>query len=206
MPHLTLSLRRATLADRFFGRGLAIDAMLVATGAALTSIMAQITIPAGLIPITAQSLSVLFVGMCLGSLRGALALVLYTAAGALGLPIFSDGASGPDHLLGPTGGYLLGYIAAAVVVGWIAERGLDQTFPRAFASAALGTLTIYLFGLPWLAAANDYGIETILAVGVYPFLAGSMIKIGMVALAVTAFWSALQRAERYEATLERGEP
>src|SRR5687768_16101544 len=113
MSHLSLSVGRATLADRLLGRGLGIDVVLILTGIAFTSIAAQVTFPSSPIPVTGQTVAVLLVGMSLGALRGAITMVVYAAGGAAGLPIFANSSSGVDSIVGVTGGYILGFIGAA---------------------------------------------------------------------------------------------
>ena len=202
MSRFTLAFGRATLADRVFGRGLGIDLVLIAAGAALTAIGAQVTIPVGPIPITGQTLSVLFVGMFLGSLRGALAMVLYAGAGLAGLPIFSDGGSGAERLFGPSGGYIFGYIFAAAMVGWIAQRGLDRTFLRAIASTLLGTLLIYLVALPWIGVWNGLSVQETLVIGFFPFVLGALAKSVLVSAANTACWASVARTDRHESRID----
>ena len=202
MSRFTLAFGRATLADRFFGRGLGIDLVLIAAGAALTAICAQVTIPVGPIPITGQTIAVLFVGMFLGSLRGALSMVVYALAGLAGMPIFSDGGSGAERLFGPSGGYIFGYIAAAALVGWIAQRGLDRTFLRSAASTLGGTALVYLVALPWIAVWNGLSLQETLAIGFFPFLLGAVVKSALVSAANTACWTSVARTDRHESRID----
>ncbi len=115
MSTLTIAVGRPTIADRLFSRTLALDLVLVAAGAALTSIAAQIAIPLWPVPVTMQTLAVLLVGVSLGAVRGALSMVLYAVLGVVGLPVFSDASSGFSVIAGPTGGYIVGFIFAAGV-------------------------------------------------------------------------------------------
>ncbi|MCS7251828.1 MAG: biotin transporter BioY, partial [Thermoflexus sp.] len=134
-------------------RQLLTDAMLILGGSLFTALMAQISIPLPFtpVPITGQTLAVLLVGAALGSRRGALSIATYVLEGALGLPVFAGGTAGISRLQGPTGGYLIGFVAAALITGWLAERGWDRR-PLSTALAMLaGNAVIYLFGLPWLA-------------------------------------------------------
>ena len=195
MSHLSLSLGNATLADRLIGRGLTIDAVLILTGVAFTSIAAQVATPAWPIQLTGQSMAVLVVGMALGSLRGAISIALYVLGGALGLPIFSNSTSGLDTITGPAGGYILGFIAAAAFVGWVAQRGLDRTFLRAVASAAGGTVIIFLVGVPRLAVVSELSLGDAVAVGFVPLAVGGIVKLLVAAAINTAAWSALRRME-----------
>src|SRR6195952_6143981 len=117
MSTLTLAVGRPTLADRLVRRSLATDLVLIAAGAALTSIAAQVAVPVWPVPITGQTLAVLIVGSSLGALRGALSMVLYAVLGIIGLPVFSDQTHGISIVLGPTGGYIVGFILPAGLHG-----------------------------------------------------------------------------------------
>jgi biotin transport system substrate-specific component len=195
LSHLSLSLGRPTLADRLIGRGLAPDILLILTGAAFTSIAAQVSTPAWPIQMTGQSLAVILVGMTLGSLRGAISMTLYVLGGSWGLPIFSNSASGLETITGPAGGYVIGFIAAAAFVGVLAERGLDRTFLRAVGSAAAGTVIIFLAGVPRLAVVSDLSIGEAVAQGFLPLAAGGVVKLLMAAAINSAAWSAVNRME-----------
>jgi len=198
MSRFTVGLGRATLADRFFPRGLATDAVLVASGAGLTAICAQVVIPVGPIPVTAQAMAALFVGMLLGALRGAMALTLYVCMGWAGLPVFSDGGAGTERLFGPSGGYIVGFILAAAVVGWIAERGWDRTFPRATVSALAGSASIYIVGLPWHAVTGVDSYQQTLASSLAIFVLSDVVKSVLTAIGVSACWSWARRSEQEE--------
>ncbi len=198
MSRFTVGLGRVTLADQFFPRGLATDAVLIVTGASLASICAQVVIPVGPIPVTAQTMAALFVGMLLGALRGALAMALYVAMGWAGLPVFSDGGSGAERLFGPSGGYIFGYILAALLVGWIAERGWDRTFPRASLSALIGTVSIYLVGVPWHAASVGADFAEVVTTTVGIFVLSDTAKAILTAIGVSACWSWARRSEQEE--------
>src|ERR687893_2110175 len=107
-------------------RSLVFDAVLVVAFSAFVALMAQVAIPLWPVPLTLQTLAVLLTGAALGSRRGTLALLVYLAEGAVGLPVFAGGASGVAYMLGPTFGYLVGFVLAAGLVGWLAERGWDR--------------------------------------------------------------------------------
>ena len=138
MSTLSIAYGRPTLADRIFSRSIVTDIILIAAGTALTSILAQIAIPLWPVPITGQTFAVLFVGATLGVTRAVLSMVLYLAIGLLGLPVFAPQANGCHitglaALLGPTGGYLIGFILAAAFVGWLAQREWDRKWLRTLA-------------------------------------------------------------------------
>ncbi|MDW8054662.1 MAG: biotin transporter BioY [Anaerolineae bacterium] len=158
----------------------------------LVALLAQISIPLQPVPITGQTFGVLLAGAALGARRGALALLAYLAQGLIGLPFFAGGTSGMARLLGPTGGYLVGFVAAAALVGWLSERGWDRRFISTFAAMALGNLVIYALGVPWLA--QFVGWERALSAGVLPFLPGDAIKALLAALALPSAWALINRA------------
>ena len=179
-----------TLSTRYFPRTAAWlrNLVLITFGALFVAAFAQIRIPLPFtpIPLTGQTFAVLLVGAALGSKRGATSLVLYTLMGTLGLPFFTGSASGLAYLSGPTLGYLVGFIAAAYVVGLLAERGLERSVRTSLVPFLVGTLVIYLFGAGWLAIL--FGVERVLALGVLPFLIGDAIKLILAALALPAAW------------------
>jgi biotin transport system substrate-specific component len=142
------------------------------------------------VPLTGQTFAVLLVGMALGSRRGALALVAYLAEGAAGLPVFAEMKSGLVVLFGPTGGYLFGFVAAAWLVGWLAERGWDRSLLKTLAAMVLGNAVIYLLGVSWLTrfVGSLAGENGALAFGLYPFLLGDAIKAVAAALLLPTAW------------------
>lgn len=183
---------RPTIVDRLVPRSLTADIALISAGTALTAAAAQLSIPMWPVPITGQTFAVLLVGAALGMARGALSIALYVVLGAAGLPIFAAGKAG--IAFGPTLGYLFGFIAAAAVVGFFAEREIG----RKWFSVAVGFITanaiIYVFGLPWLAiflGANSWpnDIQSTLTAGLYPFIVGDAIKIAIASTLLPAAWS-----------------
>ncbi|QWK11391.1 MAG: biotin transporter BioY [Thermoflexus hugenholtzii] len=174
------------------------DAVLILGGSLLTALMARVEIPLPFtpVPITGQTFAVLLVGAALGSRRGALSMAVYLLEGALGLPVFAGGAAGLARLRGPTGGYLIGFIAAAFVTGWLAERGWDRR-PATTALAMLtGNAVIYLFGLPWLAwfVGGFLGPKGALALGLLPFVPGDLLKLLLATLAFPSAWLLVRHA------------
>ena len=160
--------------------------ILILGFANLTAVSAWIALylPISPVPVTAQTLAVLLAGVCLGSRAGALAQVTYICEGLLGLSVFAGGRAGFAVLLGPTGGYLVGFVAAAFVVGWLAERGWRSRTALLPAALMLGTLAIYAFGAGWLAHLVPGGLAGAIAVGVLPFLPGDIVKVALVAIVV----------------------
>ena len=181
------------MAERLWPRASAVrDVVLGMAGVLLLGLVAQLEIPLQPVPITGQTFGVLLIGALLGSRRGALTVGAYVAAGVAGMPIFAGGASGISRLFGPTGGYLLGFIAAAWVVGWLSERGWDRRLLTAVAAMLLGTVVIYIFGLSGLSF--FVGWERVAAVGLAPFLIGDLLKLALAALALPGGWALLGRA------------
>lgn len=199
MSRYSLSLGQPTLADRLLGRGLAIDAVLILAGVALTAIAAQVTVPIWPIPVTGQTVAVLVVGLATGALRGAISMTMYALLGAAGLPIFSNSSSGIDWISGRTGGFIIGFIAAAAFAGWMAQRGLDRTMLRSLAVATTATAVIYLVGLPLMAVTQSLSVEETLQIGFYPLLVGAVVKIAVVTVINTASWAAIRRMEDRDA-------
>jgi len=187
--------RVSTLAEATLPRGgLLRDALLVVGGSLLTALCARVVIPLPFtpVPITAQTFAVLLTGAALGARRGAAAIGLYVLEGLVGLPVFAGGAAGLHRLLGPTGGYLLGFIAAAYLTGTLAERGWDRTVRFAAAAMGAGNLVIYLFGVPWLAL--SLGWPRALTGGLLPFIPGDLVKLAAAALVLPGAWTLLRRA------------
>jgi biotin transport system substrate-specific component len=184
----TLAASRPTLADRLFSRSLTTDLVLIGAGAALTGVLAQVVIPLQPVPITGQTLAVILVGSTLGALRGALSMVLYLALGIVGLPWFTEASSGWGVVAGPTGGYIVGFIAAAALTGWLAQRSWDRRIVGAFVSMSAGTLVTFAVGLPWLAASLGLNLDQTLQAGLYPFLIGGAIKALVAAGVLPLAW------------------
>lgn len=165
------------------------DIVLVIAGSLLIAALAQIEIllPFTPVPITGQTFGVLLVGAALGSKRGAAALLLYITEGALGLPFFAGGGSGFGILTGATAGYLVGFVAAAYVIGLLAERGLERNVRTSIVPFLAGTIVIYFFGVAWLAVVLG-ALGKALVAGVLPFLIGDAIKLVAAALVLPAAW------------------
>ena len=164
------------------------DFFLVFTAALFVAVFAQVKIPLSFtpIPLTGQTFAVLLVGAILGSKRGATSLIFYIAMGAFGLPFFAGGASGFAYLSGATLGYLFGFVAAAYLVGKLAEQGLGRSGRTSLIPFLAGTLVIYLFGVGWMSIL--FGIEKAIGLGVLPFLIGDAIKLILAALTLPTLW------------------
>ncbi len=152
---------------------LMVYAALMAT---LTAVGAYIAIPIGPVPIVLQNLFVMLAGLLLGGRWGLTSIGVYLLAGAIGLPVFAGGTGGIGKFIGPTGGYLLGFAAAAYVIGIISQRGQGSVGVDIFAMI-VGTFIIYGFGVPWLKIVTGMSISKAAAVGMLPFLIGDGLKI-----------------------------
>lgn len=173
-------------------RSLLADAALAVGFALFTALMAQIVIPLPFtpVPITGQTFAVLLTGALLGSRLGVASMVLYVALGAVGLPFFAGGAHGLQVVLGATGGYLLGFIAADLVVGRLAERRWDRRLPRSLYTMLAGEGLIYAFGLFGLGLALHWP-SNLLQLGLLPFLIGDAVKLVAAALLLPLAWRIL---------------
>ncbi len=175
-----------TLADAIPG-GVARNLALVIGGAGFVGLSAQLIIPLPFtpVPLTLQTFAVLLTVTVLGSSRGLLSMGLYIAAGMAGVPWFSAGQSGFAFA---SFGYVIGFLAAAVLVGTLAQRGADRTPLRAAGLMVLGNLAIYAVGVPWLMLQTGMDLPKALALGVLPFLIGDAIKIAVAAGVLPLGW------------------
>ena len=183
---------RRTLVDALLqGSSLLYHLLVVVAGSLLMAALAQVSIPLPFtpVPITGQTYGVLLIGTLLGSRRGALSMLLYIIEGGMGLPFFAQGASGWAKLLGPTGGYLVGFVLAAYVIGWMAERGMDRRVWTALVPMLVGEVIIFACGVSWLA--HFVGWDKALPLGLYPFIPGDVIKTLLAALTLPAGWKML---------------
>jgi biotin transporter BioY len=159
----------------------------------LTALAAQIVIPIGPVPITGQTFAVLLTGALLGSRLGAIAMIMYLAEGAAGLPFFYGGHGGIAHLLGPTGGYLVAFPAAAFITGAFAENGWDKRFANAVAAMFVGSLVILLAGWAWFSVLMHTAPLAAFKVSVAPHIVGDIIKILLAAAVLPTGWALLKR-------------
>jgi biotin transport system substrate-specific component len=166
-------------------------AALAIGGTLVLAISAKVEIPFYPVPLTLQTLAVLMIGAAFGARLAAATLVLYLAEGLAGLPVFAGPAAGPLYMAGPTGGYLAGFVAAAALVGWLAERGWDRNWLRLAGLMAIGHVVIFAFGFAWLALLM--GSEKAWALGVAPFYAATLLKTLLAAALVGAAWTGLSR-------------
>lgn len=177
---------------------LALDAVLVILGSLLMGLVAQLSIklPFTPVPVTGQTLGVLVIGGALGSVRGALSMLLYLVWGAVGLPFFAEGRSGIELLAlsSATGGYLWGFVVAGYTVGLLAERKWDRGIGSSLGAMLVGEVIIFAFGVAWLSQALELPLQDTLEAGLYPFVVGDVIKLAIAAGVLPAAWRALARA------------
>jgi biotin transporter BioY len=166
------------------------DAIVVVCGSLILCLSAQVKVylPISPVPITGQTFAVLMLAALLGSRRGVLAVIAYLAEGIAGLPVFVGGI-GLAALIGPTGGYLVGFVAVAYVVGRLAEMGWDRRVSTTVLAMLAGEFVLYTFGVCWLAIMTN--IRTALVIGLYPFIVGDILKIALAAAVLPAGWKLL---------------
>jgi biotin transport system substrate-specific component len=166
---------------------------LVALGTALLTLSAKVNLPLPYVPMTLQTLVVLVIGAAYGWRLGSATVMAYLAEGALGWPVFAGSVGGLAPLLGPTAGYLFGFLAAAFATGGLSERGWDRSVPRLFLAMGIGHILILAAGFTWLAFGMKLGVEKAWLVGIAPFIAASLIKNALGAMLVPALRHVLDR-------------
>lgn len=204
MTATALSPSRPVLADALTRHrsSLLTDIALVLAGTLVVSLLAQVTIPLPIVPITGQTLGVILVGSALGARRGAVSLMTYMAVGLAGAPVFAGFAGGPASVLTPSFGFIIGFIPAAFVAGWFAEREWDRRSLRAFAGFAIASIVPFLIGVPYMAYILNsvlglgYGFVGIMNAGVVPFLAGGVIKAALAAVLIPLAWRGARAVDR----------
>ena len=172
------------------------ELMVLLLGTVFLALLARIEIrlePFSPVPITGQTLGVLLIGAMYGPWRGALCLLAYLGEGAAGLPVFAGGASGWAVLVGPTGGYLIAFPVAAAIVGLLVQplRGVLSGW-RAIPGLLIGTIVIYLIGVPGLALSTGMGLPTAISKGMLPFIPGDLIKVAVAAAVLPSGMTALR--------------
>jgi len=167
------------------------DIVLVLSFSIITAVCAKLKVEIGVIPITMQTLAVLLSGALLGSKRGALSQITYLLMGLAGVPWFARGG-GIAYILSPTFGYIVGFVLAAFLVGWLCERGFDRQVKTAILAMLIGNILLYIPGLLWLA--KFIGFKKVLAVGLYPFIPGDLVKILLAGLALPIGWRLIKRS------------
>jgi biotin transport system substrate-specific component len=164
--------------------------LLVFAGALLIFLTARVSIiiPGNPVPYSLQNIGILVAGGALGLRRGGLAALLYVALGAIGLPFFAEGRGGLSVMWGATGGYLAGFIVAAALVGRLAELGWDRRIGGAIGATLIGTIVIYIVGVPWLAVTTGLSLREAIATGLTPFILPDVAKLLLAAAVFPAAW------------------
>jgi biotin transport system substrate-specific component len=182
-------------------RAFALDAGLVITGAAVVALLAQVEIPLWPVPITGQTLAVIVVGAALGAWRGAAALTTYMLAGLAGLPVFAGFTGTIAAVAKPSFGFVIGFIFAAFLAGWFAQRAWDRRPVLAFAGFAAASVVPFLFGIPYMAFILNVtlGLELsfveILQAGLFPFIIGGLVKAALAAAIIPGAWALVRKAD-----------
>jgi len=186
-----MSIAQTTLADRFVPRTMVNNISLVFGGALVTALAAQIQIPMWPVPLTLQTFAVLLVGATLGAGRGAASLSIYLAMGAVGLPVFASAKTLTGAL--PTAGYIVGFVAAAALVGFLASKGFSKTPVKVAFSFAAGSAVIYGFGVAGLMVTLGLSFSQAIAAGVIPFLIGDVAKAIAAAAMLPLAWKVINK-------------
>lgn len=179
MRYVASLARKADITRAFLGIAMVLGGTLV------LALSAKVEVPMVPVPMTMQSLVVLLVGAAYGRTLGALTVLAYLAEGAAGMPVFASATAGPAILLGPTGGYLLGFVFAAYCTGWMAERGWLHGVWRAALGMLIGHVILFVPGIVWLA--SFVGEAKALALGLVPFLPSTVVKVALGASILALF-------------------
>lgn len=180
--------RNVTIIDNVISRSRVSDVVLVLVGVVLTALAAQVQIPALPVPFTLQTLAVLVIGATYGSSRGAITMSAYAVVGVLGFPVFAGGASGIAVILGATGGFLLGFIFAAALIGRLAELNWSSDALKMFVSYVLGSAVIYAIGVPVLAM-SAFASDLVAAMTyMLPYLIWDAVKAVIAAALLPTAW------------------
>ena len=175
---------------------LARNLVIAIVGSLVLWASAKVQIPFYPVPLTMQTYVVLVIGATCGWRLGGATVLLYLMQGAAGLPVFAgtpEKGIGLAYMVGPTGGYLLGFVAAALLIGWLAERGWDRSLPRMIVAMTVGHLLILALGMGYLATL--IGVETAWVNGVAPFVWATVLKTALAAVTLPAAWAVLRRID-----------
>jgi len=168
------------------------NAALALAGSLLLWLSAKIQVPFWPVPMTMQTYAIMVIGAAYGWRLGGATVLLYLAQGFAGLPVFAGPAAGPAYFAGPTAGYLVGFVASAVFIGWVAERGWARSLPRMAVAMTVGHLLILGLGVAWLSAL--VGVENAVAAGLTPFWAATVLKTALAAATLPLAWRAVDTA------------
>ncbi|MAD82417.1 MAG: biotin transporter BioY [Deltaproteobacteria bacterium] len=169
--------------------------LLTLAGSALITLCTQISLPLFPVPMTLQTFAVFLIGLTYGWRLGGITVALYLLEGALGLPVFSGGKGGMIVFMGPTAGYLVGFLLAATACGWFAERGFDRSYFKLLVALLVGNVLLYAPGLLWLGTLIGWD-KPVLEYGLYPFIGGDLLKIAMAVLLLPTAWKVVNRLKQ----------
>lgn len=170
-----------------------LDLVMVLAGSALIAIAAQVAVPMFPVPMTLQTLAISVIGLTYGPRLAAWTVLAYLAEGAMGLPVFAGGGAGPAWLIGPTAGFLWGFVGMAWLTGWLGARLAGQGFAGAFLAVLLPALLIFVPGTLVLMAVTGQSLGAAVALAAAPFILGDAIKTVIAAMSVTGARKVLQR-------------
>ncbi len=174
-------------------RSVLTNVLMVLAGSALLALSAQVTVPMFPVPMTLQTLAVSLIGLAYGSRLAAATVLAYLAEGAMGLPVFANASGGIAPLMGPTAGFLWGFVGMAWLTGWLVERGLDRGALKLFSAAILPALLLFLPGAGILALVLGKTAPEAVALAVTPFVLGAFVKAAIAAMAIAGGWNLLGR-------------
>ncbi len=189
----------ATISDMLWPRSPALRGwrflVLALAGSMFIALCAKLNVPFYPVPMTMQTFAIVMLGAAFGSRLAGASVLAYIAQGALGLPVFATSpatGAGLAYLLGPTGGYILGFLPAAILIGLLAERGWDKSLVLTFAAMLAGVGIIYASGLAWLGAVIGWD-KPLLEIGFFPFILSDLFKIALASVAIALGWSAIRK-------------
>lgn len=171
---------------------LATKGLMAVAGSLIIALSAQASVPMFPVPMTLQTLAITLVGLTFGSRLAAATVMLYLAEGAMGLPVFANASGGPAALMGPTAGFLWGFVPMAWLTGLMVEKGFDRGLGRLFVAALVPALLLFVPGAMLLWAVTPLTLSGAIAAGVTPFLIGALVKAGIAAMAVSGGWNLLK--------------
>jgi biotin transport system substrate-specific component len=173
------------------------NAGLVALGVLFTALLAQVAVPVpgSPVPITGQTLAVVLTAAALGPVRGVAVQIVYMLAALVGLPFYSEASGGVDVVFGATGGYVVGFIPAAYLIGLAARHGADRNPLKAVPLFIAGQAVIFAVGVPWLAVSTGMSASQALDAGFYPFILGGIVKAAVAAAVLGTAWKFARKAD-----------
>lgn len=188
--------RQLVLAD-VLGRSRTRDIALVVTAALFTAALAQVSVPVpgSPVPITGQTLAVVLTAAALGPVRGFAGQGLYLLLGAVGLPFYSEASGGIEVITGATGGYIVGFLPAAYLIGLAAQHKFDRVPVKALPLFIAGQAIIFAVGVPWLAVTANLSPAAALEAGFYPFIVGGLIKAAIAGAVLPGLWKLTDRTD-----------